>query len=328
MTQQPHEIIHAHIYSAYTARCLQAVADLGIADHIDDDPLPVGELAAACGTDPDALHRVLRLLAAHDVFEQRHGGYAHTPASRLLRGDHPMSARPLARLMGLPLHWHSLAQLPHTVTTGEPGIDVLDPGGLWAYLQGHSEEAEIFNLAMTSKAAADIPAIVEAYDFTPFATIADIGGGRGHLLRAVLDSVPAAKGVLFDQPSVIDPLSFPDQPRLTPRAGDFFSAVPAADAYILMHVLHNWDDERVARILATVRDAAATGATLLVIENVLPDERPDPTALSMDVIMLALTRGRERTVGELSVLLEGAGFRLTGVTEASGSMRIAEAKAV
>lgn len=328
MTQQPHETLHALIYGAYTARCLQVVADLGVADHIDDDPVPVGELAAACGTDPGALHRALRLLAAHDVFEQRNDGYAHTPASRLLREDHPMSARPLTLLLGLPLHWQSLGELRHTLTTGEPGVDVLDPGGVWAYLASRPEEAAIFNRAMTSMAAAAIPAIVDAYDFTPFGTIADIGGGRGHLLSAVLDSMPAAKGVLFDQPSVIEPLVFPDQPRLTPRAGDFFSSVPAADAYILMHVLHNWDDERAARILGTVRDAATTGATLLVIENVLPDERPDPAALSMDVIMLALTHGRERTEGELSALLEDAGFRFTGMTETSGSLRIAEAKAV
>ncbi|MDH6217885.1 methyltransferase [Streptomyces pseudovenezuelae] len=328
MTQQPNEMIHALSYGAYAARCLQVVADMGVADHIDDEPVPVEKLAAACGADPGMLARVLRLLTAHGVFELRDAGYAHTDASRLLRDDHPMSARPLVRLTGLPVHLDGLARLQHTVTTGQPAVETFEPGGLWAYLHAHPEEAELFNHAMTSKAAADIPTVLDAYDFTPFASIADIGGGRGHLLRAVLDSAPATEGILFDRPVVIDTLGFPDQPRLTLRAGDFFDSVPPADAYVLMHVLHNWDDERAARILASIREAATAGATLLVIENVPDDERPTPAALTMDIIMLALTRGRERTAGELSVLLEGAGFRLTGMTETSGTMRIAEARAV
>ncbi|MFF7475128.1 methyltransferase [Streptomyces sp. NPDC008092] len=328
MTQQSPEMIHSLAYGAYPARCLQVVSEIGVADRIDDEPVSVGKLAAACGAAPGALDRVLRLLASYGVFEERDGGYAHTDASRVLRADHPMSARPLLRLMGLPLHLDSLALLRHTVMTGEPAIEVLQSGGLWAYLQERPGDSEIFDRAMTSKAAADVPAVVGAYDFSPFGVVADIGGGRGHLLRGILDAVPDAEGVLFDQPGVIEALGFPDHPRLALRAGDFFDEVPAADAYVLMHVLHNWDDERTARILATIRKAAAPGAALLVIENVLPEERPAPAALTMDVIMLALTRGRERTEGELSALLDAAGFRFTGMTETSGTMRIAEARAV
>ncbi|MEV6949742.1 methyltransferase [Streptomyces sp. NPDC051172] len=328
MTKQSPEMIHALAYGAYPARCLQVAAEIGIADRIDDEPVPPGKLAAACGAAPGALDRVLRLLASFGVFEERDGGFAHTDASRVLRDDHPMSARPLLRLMGLPMHLDSLALLQHTVMTGEPAIEVLQAEGLWAYLQERPDEAAIFDRAMTSKAAADVPAVVDAYDFTPFGRIADIGGGRGHLLRGILDAVPGAEGVLFDRPGVIEALAFPDHPRLALCAGDFFDEVPAADAYVLMHVLHNWDDERTARILATVRKSAAPAATLLVVENVLPDERPTPAALTMDVIMLALTRGRERTEGELSALLDAAGFRFTGMTETSGTMRIAEARAV
>ncbi|MEU9454094.1 methyltransferase [Streptomyces sp. NPDC048277] len=328
MTQRAHETIHALTYGAYPARCLQVVAELGVADLVDDGPVPVGRLAAGSGADPRTLDRVLRLLTAYGVFEERDGGYAHTPASRVLRGDHPKSARPRLRMMGLPIQLDSLTLLRHTVMTGEPAIEVLAPGGLWTYLHDRPDDAEIFNHAMSAKSAADVPAVVGAYDFTSFGVIVDIGGGRGQLLRGILDRAPAAEGILFDQPGVIEALDFPDSPRLALRAGDFFDSVPAADAYALMHVLHNWDDERAARILATIRKAAAAGATLLVVENVLPDERPSPAALAMDVMMLALTRGRERTEGELSVLLEDGGFRLTGMTETSGALRIAEAKAI
>lgn len=331
MTQRSHELLHTLAYGAIPARCLQVVAEIGVADHIDDEPVPLGKLAAACGADPRALGRVVRLLTAYGLFTERDTGFAHTPESRLLRGDHPASVRPLLRLMGLPVQLDSLSLLQHTVMTGEPAIEVLESGGLWAYLRDQPEESEIFDHAMTAKAAADVPAVVDAYDFTPFEVIADIGGGRGHLLRGVLDAAPGAEGVLFDQPGVIEALAFPDHPRLALRTGDFFDSVPTADAYVLMHVLHNWDDERATRILRTIRRSAAPGATLLVIENVLPDERPAPpapAALTMDVIMLVLTRGRERDEGELAALLDGAGFRFTGMTETSGSLRIAEAKAV
>ncbi|MGW7546881.1 methyltransferase [Streptomyces sp. NPDC054770] len=202
MTQQSAEMIHTLAHGAYPARCLQVAAEIGVADHIDDEPVPVGKLAAVCGAAPGALDRVLRLLGAYGVFEERDGGYAHTAASRVLRDDHPMSARPLLRLTGLPMHLDSLSLLQHTVMTGEPAIEVLQAEGIWAYLREQPGEAEIFNHAMTSKAAADVTAVVDAYDFTPFPVIADIGGGRGHLLRGILDAVPGTEGVQFDRPSV------------------------------------------------------------------------------------------------------------------------------
>ena len=130
------------------------------------------------------------------------------------------------------------------VLTGKPAVEVLEPKGAFAYLQDRPDEAEIFARAMTAKAILDVNAVIAAYDFARWGQIADIGGGRGHLLRAIIEAAPGAEGILFDLPMVIDTLDADDQPRLTLQAGDFFvDALPSADAYILMEVLHDWPDK-------------------------------------------------------------------------------------
>ncbi len=231
-------------------------------------------------------------------------------------------------MMGLPVVSAAFGQLEHSIRTGSPAVETLEPDGFWAYLQDHPDEAQVFGHAMTAKAAADIAAILDAYDFSRFATIADIGGGRGHLLRAVLDAVPNANGVLFELPEVIDSLDL-EHERLTPHAGDFFAdGLPVADAYVLMEVIHDWGDAECVAILTAIRRAAAPGATVLVVENVLPDEGIDPRGQTLDVIMLAVTGGRERTPSQLSELLNRAGFGDGTVTETAGPLRIVEATAV
>ena len=174
--------------------------------------MAISELAAACGVDLGALDRVLRLLTTHGIFERQEGGYCHTPSSHLLRSDHPMTMRPFAQMMGLPFVWGSLTELKHSVRTGKPAIEVMEPKGVFAYLQDRPDEAAIFGRAMTAKASVDIGAVIAAYDFTSFGRIADIGGGRGHLLRAVLEATPGANGILFDLAAVIDTVT----PRTSP----------------------------------------------------------------------------------------------------------------
>jgi hypothetical protein len=325
--QAPPDAIWALATAGFAARCLHVVSDLGVADRIGDQPVTIGELASSCGADSDALDRVLRLLAAHGIFEGRHGSYSHTPASRLLRSDDPTTMRPFAQMMGLPLVWGSLTEFKHSVQTGRPAVEVLEPRGAWAYLQDRHEEAEIFGRAMTAKASADVGAVVAAYDFSRFGRIADIGGGRGHLLRAILKAVPGAQGILFDLPMMIDTLDTSDQPRLTVQAGDFFiDALPSADAYILMEVLHDWADEQCIAILNAIRRAAPGSASVLVAEDLMPEEHAHPAAAALDIVMLTIAGGRERTVEQLGGLFEAAGFRIAGVTGTRSSMHIVEAK--
>ena len=328
-TPAPHEALWALANAGVASRSLHVVAELGVADQIDDRScVPVDELARRCDASADGLDRVLRLLAAHGVFRYDAGAYGHTPASLLLRSDHPMSLRPFVRMMGAPWAWTTFGALERSVRTGLPAVSAVDEGGLWNYLGAHPSEAGVFDEAMTAKARADIAAVLAAYDFRRFGTIADIGGGRGHLLRAVLDAVPSATGVLFDLPGVVQTLDVAP-PRLSYQPGDFFvDPLPGADAYLLMEVLHDWPDADAVAILRAIRNAARPGASLLIIEAIIPDGDPDPRAQTLDIIMLAVTGGRERTVPQLTALLDEAGFDVVRLVETGGPSRILEAVAV
>jgi len=322
---QPHELIWEVAQAIAVSRSLHVVADLGVADHVGDAPVSAEHLAAACGADADALGRVLRLLAAHGIFEQAADGYRHTSSSVLLRSDHPMSMRAFARLNGLPVFSATFAELGHSVRTGSPALEVVAPEGLWPYLQTHPEESMVFEQAMTAKAHADVAAVLNAYDFSPHRCIADVGGGHGHLIEAILATYPDVTGVLFDLPhaaSEVEPSS-----RLEVVAGDFFTdPLPSCDAYLLMNILHDWDDERSSRILAAVVESAEPGAAVLVIETVVP-ERPEPHwANTLDVLMLAVTGGRERTEGQYRNLLGSAGIDLVRAVPTATPFSIVEGR--
>ena len=322
---QPHETIWNLTNAVVPSTCLHVIAELGVADHIGEAPVDASKLAARCGVDADALARVLRLLSDHGVFERAEGGFRHNSASELLRTDHPMSMRGFPRMMGLPVFQTVIDRLMHAVRTGSPSMETVEPDGLWAYLQSRPGEYEVFGQAMTAKAVADIAAVQGAYDFGPFGTIADMGGGRGHLLRAILDAVPSAEGVLFDLPDVINAVDFKHE-RLTAHAGDFFADdLPTADAYILMEVIHDWPDAECVTILERIRRAAPPSATVLVIENVIAENRADPRGRTLDIVMLAVTGGRERTARELGVLFERAGLKGRRVLQTGGPLRIVEA---
>jgi O-methyltransferase len=311
-------------------RVLHVVADLGVADALDEEPRSAAYLAAKVGANGDALERVLRLLASHGVFQRGGGTYRHNALSRALRSDHPQSMRAYVRLVGLPFFWNSWGALEQVVRSGKPAIDV------FAHLKQHPVETQIFNAAMKSKAETAIPPVISAYDFSPFATVGDIGGGLGHLLKAVLKASPASRGVLFDQPHVIEQVEADDiiGKRLTAQGGDFFRGpLPRCDAYLLMEVLHDWTSSQSQQILRQIRSAAPQAAKLLVIETVLPSESAWPSGEvshfghHLDINMLVLTGGRERTPDEFARLFGDSGWRLLRVIPTAGPYSIVEAEA-
>jgi hypothetical protein len=316
------DLSRAHI----AARCLHVIADCGAADAIGPEGATPAAIAKHTGLTADALDRMLRLLAAHGIFAPGAGGtYRHTAASETLRADHPRSVRAYVRMASMPAFWDRFTELAETARTGRPRYDM---AGLVEYYAAHPEESAIFNAAMVSKARTTLPAVAAAYDFNAFATIADIGGGRGHLLNAILERAPHARGILFERPHVTT--DAPAAPRMTLVGGDFFghAPLPAADLYLLMDVLHDWHDADTARILAAVRGAAQPQATLLIIEALMPETPGPHFSKTVDVIMLAATGGRERTAAQHSTLLAAAGFRLTRVLPTASQHSIVEAVAV
>ena len=304
---------------------MHVVADCGAADAVGPDGATPEHIAKHTGLTADALDRILRLLAAHGVFAHGpNGSYRHTPASEMLRSDHPASVRSYVRMAGMPVFWDRFTELPRTARAGHPRYDM---AGLVGYYAAHPEESAIFNASMVAKSRTVLPAVVAAYDFGGFATIVDVGGGRGHLLELVLAHAPRAAGTLFELPHVIADAA--SVPRMTLVAGDLFrDALPAADAYLLMDVLHDWDDEGAARILRAVRAAARPKSRLLVIETLVPEEPGPHFGKLLDIIMLAATGGRERTRSQYAALLGKTGLRLERVLPTASQYSIVEAATV
>jgi hypothetical protein len=305
-------------------RCLHAIASLGVADALGEFPESALALAAATGANADALGRAMRLLAAHGVFTFSDGLFRHNDASRLLRADHPQSMRPMVRMFGLPAFWPVQGELEDAVRTGAPVADKVLPGGVWGYFATHPREARIFDDAMMAKAHGQVPAVVASYDFSPFRVIGDIGGGRGHLLQGVLAATPGAVGVLFDQPHVVQQAAAAASDRLRLQSGNFFTDdLPACDAYLLMEVIHDWDDDHALQILKRVRAAARPGARVLLIEAIVPDDPGPSFVKTLDLWMLMIS-GRQRTQQEYANLLADAGFRFTREIPTAGGVSILE----
>ncbi|MCE9672095.1 hypothetical protein LY474_30245 [Myxococcus stipitatus] len=328
MQQIPAPAFMVNLASGYFApRCLHLVAQLGVADVLGPTPMSSEELAKATGSHADSLHRMLRLLAAQGVFEQRGEGWAHTHLSELLKTDHPQSVRYFAMMMGDDINWRSAGALAVSVRTGQTGCDAVSPGGLWAYLRNHPDDARVFDAAMTSKSHMVMGAMRGAMDYGRYGHIADIAGGRGHILAALLEAAPQTQGTLFDLPDVV--ANALKHPRIRAQGGDFFKGpLPSADAYILSNILHDWGDPQAIAILRQIRQAAPANAELLVVEMVMPERAESHPAMVMDLIMLSLAGGRERTQEEYVRLYEEGGFKLDRVVPLPGPYCIQVARPV
>lgn len=323
----PPLILWGLINSNVLARCVQVAAEYGVADVLADGKMTASEIADKTGLNEDALSRMLRLLTAHGVFSYEDGFYQNSSISELLRSDHPQSMRSFGAMMNLPVFLESFAGLTETAKTGKP---VKSFAEFMEYFAANPVQSKVFNGAMADKSRAVVPAVVDSYDFSPFKTIADIGGGRGHLIRSVLDRTPNVSGILFDLPHVIaESQSADTAERLQLQPGDFFSdSLPTADAYLLMEVIHDWNDEDSIKILSAARKAAAPGAKLLIIEAIVSEDAGPDFSKVLDIIMLAVTGGRERTPSEYENLLSSSGFRFERIIPTMSQYSIVEASVV
>lgn len=311
---------------------LFVAAELGIADALANGPKSVDELATAAKAEPRALFRILRALAALGVFAERNDGtFELTPLARTLQSDVPGSVRPFALSYGAKWWWASFGSLLDSVRTGKPAFELVHGMGLFDYLDRHPDAASTFNANMTAMTGVEADAVANAYDFSGLHLLADIGGGHGTLSAAILKRQPRARALIFDRPSVIDGaasvlegLGLRDRCELVP--GDFFASIPAgADVYTLKDILHDWDDDRSTAILRNVRDAMGSGARLLVIERVIPPGNDPSIGKQVDITMLAMTGGLERSEAEYRQLLAQAGLRLGRVLPTSTPSSVLEA---
>jgi len=316
----------------WTSRAIYVAAKLRIADHLKDGPRAAEELAAAAGVASGPLYRVLRALASVGVFaQQADGRFRLNPMAEPLREGGPDSLQAFAVMLGEEQHrcWDDLLE---TVRTGEPAFDRLYGRPLFAYLGEHPEQAKIFDAAMTGVHGRETAAMLDAYDLSDVATLADVGGGLGSNLTAALGRYPAMRGLLFDQPHVVErarPVleAAGVSGRCTVEGGDFFEAAPrGADAYMLGHIIHDWDDAKAGRILDNLRRAMPAGAKLLLVEYVLPEGDGQAFGKLRDLHMMVMLGGLERTEAEYRRLFAGHGFRLTRVVPTAGDISVVEGR--
>jgi hypothetical protein len=319
-TPAPGEILGQLIFGKCSTMALSVVAKLRIADKLAAGPRTAEELARETGTHGPTLYRVLRCLSGLGVFsESAVGKFGLTPMGELLRTGVPGSMRGAADFCGAEWTWKAWGELLYSVRTGKTAFDHVFGKPGFDYLAEHPEESEVFNEAMTGYSSTIAAAVAEAYDFSKFGAVIDVGGGHGKLLTTILKANPGVRGVVFDAPHVVAGAQKAIREegladRCRAEGGDFFKAVPAgADAYLMMHIIHDWPDDKAATILKLCRKGVNPGGKLLVVDSVVaPPGEPD-MAKVLDLEMLVLPGGKERTEPEFAALFATAGWKLTRV---------------
>ncbi len=329
----PRDQLSRLITGYFASQAVYVAAELGLADLLADGPRKVEELADATGTLPRSLYRLLRALASLGVFaEGEDRKFSLTPMADLLRGDVPGSQRATARMMGG--FYRAWGDLLGSVRTGEPAFERISGKTYFEHLAGHPEEAQTFDDAMTGLNERKTTAMLEVYDFSGVGVLADIGGGNGGTLARVLGRYQQMRGLLFDLPGVVGRAGEAIEGagvggRCRAVGGDFLESVPGgADAYLLRHILHNWDDERAVTILRNIRRAMGESGRLLVVERVIgPGNEPQFGKL-MDLTMMVVHGGAERTKEEFRGLLEAGGFRLRRIVPTAVEVSVIEGEPI
>ena len=327
----PREQLGRMITGCWLTQMLYVTAKLELADHLAERPRLVSELAQQTSTHEPSLFRLLRGLASVGVFAERSDGrFELTEMADLLRTDHPHSARASILMMG-GTQYQAWGELLHSVRTGETGFEKLHGEPLFDYLGKHPDEAAIFDQAMVSIHGRETGAIIAACDFSAFRQIVDLGGGNGSQLCGILQANPEVSGIVFDLPHVAERAdSFIATQHLSgrcqTRGGSFFETVPeGGDAYLLRHILHDWNDDQCRTILQAVRRAIPASGRLLIIETVIRPGNEAGFAKLLDLTMLVIPGGKERTEPEYRTLLASAGFRLNRIVPTAAEVDILEA---
>lgn len=318
----------------WTTQMLYVAAELGVANLLKDGSRSSDDLAKSVGADPRSLYRLLRALASIGIFseeKEKEGYFALTPMGELLQTGVPGSLHAAAILHGQEWQWQPWGKLLESVKTGESQFERMFGSPFYDYFAQNAEANEIFNSAMTSFSYLEDSLILTSYDFSPIHTLVDIGGGQGDLLTSILQANPTIKGVLFDLPQVVQSASqYIEAKGLAKRceiiSGNYFESVPQdADTYMLKRVIHGWDDERAVALLKSCHRAMPEKGKLLLIDMVIPSGNEPFLGKLVDLHMLLVRTGYERTEAEFRKLLDMAGFKLTKIIPTKSPLSFMEA---
>jgi hypothetical protein len=303
----------ARLVSGYWyTQTIYVAVKLGIAELLKDCPKSAQELADATGTNPRALYRLLRALASIGIFAEEAGRFSLTPLAECLLDP---SAKAMATMRG-DFQYRAWGELLYSVQTGASAFEKVYGKPIFDFFAENPEPGKLFDQAMTGVHGRETGAMLEAYDFTGINVVADIGGGNGSVITAILNKYPAMQGILFDLPGVMERTkanltTAGLEGRCRVLTGSFFEAVPpGADAYLMRHIIHDWDDEKSLTILRNCRQAMGNGDKLLVVEGVVPPGNEPSVSKFFDLAMMVLPGGMERTEEEYRQLFDAGGFRI------------------
>ena len=331
-SQEAQRLIGQLLFGKQMTYCLSGVARFGVADHMNATPMAVEEIAGKTGAHAPSLYRVMRMLAGVGVFKEERGKrFALAPAGELLKSDAPGTMRYHAMMLGDEWTMRAYEHFTDCLRTGQNGVSKAYGQHLFDVLAERREQSDTFQAAMTSSSTIEGRAVTGAYDFSGIKRLADLGGGHGTLLASILRSYPQMQGVLFDRAEIIAGMAKDQfagcEGRITIEGGSFFERVPdGCDAYIMKHIIHDWDDEHCRTTLKLIRDKLPTDGRVLVCEMVVTDE-PGPTpAKILDILMLVITMGgKERTKDEFAELFASSGLRLNRIVPTEGPICVIEA---
>ncbi len=333
---RPGEII-MQLGTGYMATAaLYAATKLGIPDLLKSGAKPTSEIAKACEANEDAVYRVMRALASAGVFtETSPRVFALTAEGELLLSDRPDSQRSMVLWLGNKMHFDTYPELPYAMKTGKTVVEKVYGESCFGYFEKNPEVSKVFNEAMTGFSQMFAPAVLDAYDFSWLngKTLADVGGGHGFVLTSILKKYPEIRGVLADLEHVVAGATemirkAGVESRCTTHDCDFFQSVPAADAYVMKHIIHDWNDEKATIILRNCARAGIGKTRVILMESVVAPGNEPHFAKWLDIEMLLLPGGKERTEAEFAKLFEGAGFKLTRVVPTKGALFVVEAEKV
>lgn len=314
----------------WVSQSIYAAAKLGIADLLVAGPQTAELLAEATNTNSSALYRLLRALASVGIFaENEQREFALTPMAEFLRSDIPGSKRALALMSG-DEQFQAWSEILYSIQTGKTSFDKVFEKPIFEYLADNPDKGKIFDQAMTGIHGRETGDIMNAYDFSGINTLMDVGGGNGSNIVNLLHNYPEMKGILFDLPQVVERAEpYIEQAGLTDRCqligGSFFESVPAgADAIFLRHIIHDWDDEKSLTILRHCHAVMSENSRLLVVESVIPPGNDPFPGKFLDLVMLMIPGGKERTAEEYEALFEQAGFELTRIIPTESELSIIE----
>jgi SAM-dependent methyltransferase len=330
---RPYDVLFDLVIGKWITQALGTVAALSIPDRLGKGALQCSEMAREAGVSEDGLYRLLRALASVGLFVESAGRrFKLTGMGQLLRRDHPESLAGYARFVAHDTTWRPWGQLGYSVKTGMPAFDNVFKAPIFEHYSRNPEAAAIFDEAMTSISAREARAASDAYEFKGVATLLDVAGGHGVLLATILRRHKKMRGILFDLPHVASGAAATFHRagitgRVRIETGDFFRDLPSgADAIIMKHILHDWDDDSAKRILQSCHRALGPRGKVLIVDPVVPPGNIPHYGKLLDLEMLVLTpRGRERTKTEFAALLRAAGFRLSRVVATESPLSIVEA---